>query len=331
VARERPARVTSTDVARAAGFSRQIVGFVLNNTSRQSIPEATRTKILQAAEQLGYVPHGPAQALRRGRGRTVLLMLPDLPQAPAIGDVVATLADELAAHDLTLVTYLIGAEGRSPREVAGALAPVAVLGFTAFTDVEVATFLASGAAVVVPRPRTPEAHSLEKSGKLLGALQIGYLADRGHRHIAFAVPDDVRAVLLASGRYEGACEAAARRGLPPVTRDVVGADGAVTAMVDWRRRTDPVTAVACFNDDVAFAVLAAARAARLRVPDDLAVIGVDDIPAARYAVPPLTTVSVDGTQAGVRLARTLIDLLDERAEQMADIRDAIQVKARSSA
>jgi DNA-binding LacI/PurR family transcriptional regulator len=330
VAGVRRPRVTSTDVARASGFSRQLVGFVLNNTPGQTIPEATRAKVLRAAEDLGYVPHGPAQALRRGRGRTVLLAIPDLPQGPTMGDMIETVAEELASEGLTLVTYLLGAEHRSPREVAAALAPVAVVGFVPFTDAEVATFIASGAAVVLPDTGSELGTNLEGTMQLLGELQVDYLADRGHRQIAFAVPDEARSKALASGRYVGASRAAARRGLPPVSRETVGED-AEDALRAWRDRPEPVTAVACHGDEIAFAVLAAARTAGLRVPDDLAVMGADELSIARFADPPLTTISIDGRYSGVVLARTLVDLLADRTPARLDIRAGIRVVPRASA
>lgn len=324
-------RVTGADVARASGFSRQLVGFVLNNTPGQSIPEVTREKVLRAADQLGYVPHGPAQALRRGRGRTVLLALPDIPQGPTMGDVVASIADELAANGLTLVTYFPGSDRRSPRDVAAALAPIVVVGIARFTEAEVAIFEASGAAVVIPRPGTQEADSLEAAGRVLTAIQVDYLADRGHRHIAFAQPLDERAAYLADSRYDGAREAAKRRGLPAVTRGMVDQSGAQSALREWRDREHPVTGVACFNDDVAFAVLAAARSAGLRIPDELAVIGAEDIPVARFAEPPMTTIAVDGTHVGVHLARTIIELLADRAPALPSFLEAIRLVVRSSA
>jgi len=331
VAETRRPRVTSTDVARASGFSRQLVGFVLNNTPGQSIPETTRAKVLRAAEELGYVPHGPAQALRRGRGRTVLLAIPDLPQGGTMGDLIEVLADELAAEGFTLVTYLLGAEHRSPREVAAALAPVAVVGFLPFTDAEVSLFTASGAALVLPQPGTGFGSNLEEAMQLLGEMQVDYLVGRGHRRIAFAAPDDVRATALAAGRYEGARRAAERHRLPQVKRYVVPADGAEDAVRAWRAGRHPVTAIACHGDEMAFAVLAAARSMGLRVPDDLAVMGADELSIARYAEPPLTTISIDGRSSGVVLARTIVDLLADRTPPPFDLQDGIRLVPRSSA
>jgi DNA-binding LacI/PurR family transcriptional regulator len=323
--------VTSTDVARASGFSRQLVGFVLNNTPGHSIPETTRAKVLRAAEDLGYVPHGPAQALRRGQGRTVLLAIPDLPQGPTMGDMIESLADELTAGGFTLVTYLLGAEHRTPREVAAALAPVAVAGMLPFTAAEEATFAASGAALVLPRPDSEFGDNLDETMRLLGQLQVEYLAGRGHRRIAFAAPDDVRSSMMAAGRYEGARAEAERRGLPPVNRQVISWEGAEVALKIWRKGRYPVTAVACHGDEIAFAVLAAARKAGLRVPDDLAVMGADELAIARFADPPLTTISIDGKQSGQILARTIIELLAERTPPQFDINASIKVVPRESA
>ncbi|WP_170323434.1 LacI family DNA-binding transcriptional regulator [Cryptosporangium phraense] len=318
-------------MARASGFSRQLVGFVLNNTPGQTIPETTRAKVLRAAAELGYVPHGPAQALRRGRGRTVLLALPDLPQGPTIADLIESLADALVAEGLTLVTYLLGAEQRSPREVAAVLAPVAVAGMLPFSESDIATFRASGAAVVLPQPGTAFGSNLDESMRLLGEMQVDYLVGRGHRRIAFAAPDDARTATLASGRYDGARMAGERHGLPPVRRYLVSSDGADEAVAALRSGRHPVTAVACHGDEVAFAVLAAARSAGLRVPDDLAVMGADELPIARYASPPLTSIAVDGRAAGLVLARTLVDLLADRTPPPFDYHDGIRVVPRESA
>lgn len=325
------ARVTGTDVARASGFSRQLVGFVLNDTPGQSIPESTRAKVFAAAAELGYVPHGPAAALRRGRGRTVLLAVPDLPQGGTVAELIEALADELAAAGLTLVTYLLGAEQRSAREVAAALAPVAVVGMVPFSDADVAMFTASGAAVVLPQPGTGFGSNLDESMRLLGEMQVDYLVRRGHRRIAFAVPDDARTSGLAAGRYEGARLAAQRLGLPPIKRYVVPSGGADEAVRTWRAGRHPQTAVACHGDEVAFAVLAAARAAGVRIPGELAVMGADELTISRYAEPPLTTISVDGRHAAAVLARTLVALLAEETPPPFDFHDGITLVPRESA
>ena len=115
----RPAkRITSIDVARAAGVSQTTVSFVLNDKPGHSIPEATRLRILEVARELDYRPHASARALAAGRSDVVLLSVPDLPIGGAISRFVEELAAALAGHGLTLVTHLAGAHGRPLADVA---------------------------------------------------------------------------------------------------------------------------------------------------------------------------------------------------------------------
>ena len=91
MARKPAAAVTSADVARLAGVSRATVSFVLNNTQTHRVSDATRTKVLAAADALGYVPHAAARSLRAGRNNLVLI-----PAAvSAIGRLVSGWIDDL--------------------------------------------------------------------------------------------------------------------------------------------------------------------------------------------------------------------------------------------
>jgi DNA-binding LacI/PurR family transcriptional regulator len=92
-----------------------------------------------------------------------------------------------------------------------------------------------------------------------------------------------------------------------------------------------VTAVCAYNDEVALAVLAGVRLAGLRAPEDLAVIGVDDIPAARLADPPLTTVTTDQAAVAVHLAASVVDAIVGKQTALEKPLDAVAVVARASA
>ena len=81
----RPRRATSSDVARLAGVSRATVSYVLNGRADQSIPEATRDRVLAAAAELAYVPNAASRALRAGESRLVLLVNPGMPWAATCG------------------------------------------------------------------------------------------------------------------------------------------------------------------------------------------------------------------------------------------------------
>jgi DNA-binding LacI/PurR family transcriptional regulator len=113
---------------------------------------------------------------------------------------------------------------------------------------------------------------------------------------------------------------------------VVGLDvaSAVAAVEGWRSGADPVTAIAAYNDEVALAVLSGLRSTGLRAPQDVAVIGVDDIPAARLAAPALTTVWQAIDAQARYLADAVLAALDDTVEQPAQPDDVFHVVARDS-
>jgi DNA-binding LacI/PurR family transcriptional regulator len=300
--------VTSADVARAAGVSRATVSFVLNDVPNQTIPEATRRKVLEAAERLGYTPHGPAQALSRGRGSIVLLCLPDFPPSVAVADLVTELDRKLAAHGLMLVTHTAGPDRQPALALAAAVAPVAVVGLMPFDGAQVAAFQARGAQVVLPTPDDPPPRR-DDAGRVIGMAQADYLAGRGHVRIGYVHPSAPRLRPMSDRRHAGADETARRLGLPEVSARSVPADGDFTTVLRRWLDEEMVTAVAAFNDDVALAVLHAAWALKARVPADVAVIGADDIPQARHTCPPLTTIRGAGKPFGTMLAGMVLHRL----------------------
>ena len=112
------ARSTSTDVARRAGVSRATVSYVLNGRSDQSIPEPTRRRVLDAAHELGYVPHAASRALRAGRSRLVLLINADVPWSTNITDAEDALTAAVAATGRSLVVW----RRHGPEDLAATLA-----------------------------------------------------------------------------------------------------------------------------------------------------------------------------------------------------------------
>jgi DNA-binding LacI/PurR family transcriptional regulator len=323
----RPAkRITSIDVARAAGVSQTTVSFVLNDKPGHSIPEATRLRILEVARQLDYRPHGSARALAAGRSDIVLLSVPDLPIGGAISRFVEELAAALADQGLTLVTHLAGAHGRPLPDVCAAVNASVVIGFTSFDDETVQALYRAGADVVLPSRVTQSA-----AAHPVGRLQAEYLIGRGHRRIGYALPAHPGLREMAEDRLAGAADACARAGLaPPVvlTTDLEIA-AAAAAVGEWLGQS--VTGVCAFNDETAIAVLAGLRERGLTAPAGLAVIGVDDIPVARLTAPPLTTVGPDLRQAGRGRAEMVMAGLAGRAAQPAAAHEDWKVVVRSTA
>ncbi len=286
--------VTSADVARDSGVSRTTVSYVLNDTPGAAISEETRARVRASAERLGYTPSAAARALRTGRSDLVLYVLPDWPLGPAVDTLLDHLAGELAERGLTLLVHHVRG-GRPLSDLWRAVTPRAVVGFTAFTQADRESMRRAGVQVLgtLVDDEPDAAGAFSASQRNIGRLQVRHLHRSGHRVIGYAAGTDPRVREFVELRLEGARAECAEAGLPAPVVELVDltVDSAVTAVRSWRRHSPHVSAVAAYNDDVAIAVLAGLRAERLRVPDDVAVIGVDDVPAAQFTVPPLTTVS----------------------------------------
>ncbi|MEQ0558236.1 LacI family DNA-binding transcriptional regulator [Amycolatopsis sp. NEAU-NG30] len=297
-------RITSEDVARAAGVSRTTVSFVLNDRPGQSIPMETRQRVLEAARNLGYRPHASARTLAAGRSDLVLLAIPDTRLGPATSRFVEELAAALAEHGLTLITHLAGAP---LPDVCATVNASAVVGLSPF-DAETADALRrAGAEVVLPLP-DPRG-GVDEAMEQVGRLQAGHLIDRGHRRLGYAMPVHRGLRAMADARLAGVTAACATGGIdPPVVAELgLAVADASRAVTRWRAAE--VTAVCAYNDETAIAVLAGAHDQGLAVPADLAVIGVDDIPTAKLVTPALSTIRFDVHEAGRRRAEAVVAAL----------------------
>ncbi|WP_053174530.1 LacI family DNA-binding transcriptional regulator [Nonomuraea sp. SBT364] len=324
-------RITSVDVAREAGLSRATVSFVLNDTPGQSIPEATRQRVLQAAERLGYTPYAPARTLRSGRSDVAVFVLPDWPQGPTMAAFVERAAQVLSRAGLTLVTHVHTGDEQGLARLWTALTPAAVFGMRPFTSGELAGMRRAGISAVLPAAEEPGSDvSTTLWARGVGRLQAEHLIGKGHTRLAYALSDEPRLAALGRGRSEGAAQACAQAGLAAPTVTTIALDTEVTARVVEGWRGD-VSAVCAYNDEVALAILAGMRTLGLSAPADLAVIGADDIPGGRFAAPPLTTVAQNSGELGIRIAEALLRTLEGQAPDLNLLPGDIQIVERASA
>ncbi len=326
-------RVTSADVARESGVSRTTVSYVLNAKSDVSIPQATRERVREAASRLGYTPSAAARTLRTGRSSLVLCVLPNWPIGPVIDTMLDDLASTLGARGLSVLVHH-GRDSAALAELWRAVTPRAVVGFTPFSPADELAMRRAGIQVLGAgldeSPHHPGVFSVPQAR--IGRLQVTHLAQAGHRRIGYARSVDPRLAEFANLREGGVRAQCAELGLPePVVEpvDLEVASG-IAAVRSWRATDPPVTAVAAYNDEVALAVLAALRAEGLRVPDDVAVIGVDDIPAARLAAPALTTVSQAIEAEAEYIANAVVAALDGLDAPPARAEDIFDVVVRDS-
>ncbi|WP_330263009.1 LacI family DNA-binding transcriptional regulator [Streptomyces griseorubiginosus] len=301
-------RVTSKDVAREAGVSQTTVSFVLNGRDEHGLSAETRQRVLETAKRLGYVPSGAGRALRKGRSNVVLCVVPDLPVAEAMEQFKLALGRSLGEAGYTCV-YLHHAGTATPlAELWQHVQPAVVVAFGSLPPVD-AQSLRRAEIPLIDGVFTPDGSNLTGlSQQDIGRLQIEHLAARGHRHIGYAALDDPRERPFCLPRLEGATQACRGLGLP--APQVVGMrysrESARDAVVEWTRGATPVTAVAAFNDLIALAVLASCRTQSIAIPDDLALIGVDDLPVSSLAVPALTTIGMDLTAAAGNLTAGIL-------------------------
>jgi DNA-binding LacI/PurR family transcriptional regulator len=327
-------RVTSADVARLAGVSRATVSYVLNDSPKQTISSGTRLRVLDAAAQLGYAPSAAARALRTGRSDVVLCLLPDWPIGAEVGAMLGNLSTELARQGLTFVVHPGNREDRPIAEIWKAITPAAVIAWSDFSDGEIAAMRAAGVALVVAllgRSRERGRPELEVPQQLVGRRQAEHLISSGHARVGYAYPDDDRLRIFAEPRLAGVREACRRSQAPGPATETVPLDPGAAADAVRRWHAAGVTGVCAYNDEVALAILSGVRRLGLHAPGDLAVIGVDDIPAARLAAPALTTVTTDQSAVAAYLAATVVAAIDERPGPAVPAADLIQIVRRDSA
>jgi LacI family transcriptional regulator, galactose operon repressor len=321
--------ITIRDVARRAGVSVATVSRVLNGSGL--VREETRLRVEGAAAELRYSPNSAARSLITRRTATFGVVLPDLfgeffsevirgmdPLARQRGYhlLLSSSHDDRAEIEFALRAMRGRVDGlivMSPRVGAAALAgslpadlPVVLLN----CDADGSPFRALG---------------IDNFG---GARElVRHLAATGHRRIGMVLGAEDN--FDARERRRGYHAALAEAGLE-------GADGRWEAAGDfteaggWRaalelaRRDDAPTALFCANDSTAVGAMSALRAEGLRVPEDVAVAGFDDIPIARYLSPPLTSVHVDVHRLGARAVEMLCEALAEPGA--APVQERIQTR-----
>lgn len=307
-----PRRATSADVAREAGVSRATVSFVLNDRPGQTIPAATRQRVLDAATRLSYAPSAEARALSRGRTDTVLLYLPPaLPLTADVGLLIEGLSTAFADAGLTMVAHPWNR--RPAADVWAAVSPAAVLAWD-LQDVDAEQLRRNGVQVVASLAGSDAIGRWVTGAREdeIARLQVHRLADDGHRRLGYAMPADERMSGPARLRLRALTDACAERQLAePVALPVpLDRDRAGDAIAAWRTPGNSVTGVCAHDSTVALAVLAGMRKHGLRAPDDLAVIGANDSPAAELAEPALTMVAIDYAAQ----ARYIVDVISAQLD-----------------
>jgi LacI family transcriptional regulator len=287
------------------------------------VAEATRQRVLEAAEQMGYFPDVTARRLQKGRTDTLGFVIPTFGPRfsdPFFSELLAGIGNEAARHSFDLLVstrppdtpeeaaaYRRMAEGRlvDGLLVVRTRAKDSRITYLVQTDLPFVAFGRSDLDVDFPY--------VDEDGFQGLALVTQHLIDRGHRRLAYiAAPEDLMFSVYRQAGLEATLQ---RNGLSladdcHIVSDLTqrGGFGAMNELLDL---SAPPTAVICCNDLMALGAITAIQKRGLRVGHDIAVTGFDDIPLAEHSHPALTTVRQPIYDIGRQICNMLIRLIQD--------------------
>ncbi len=304
---------TIIEVAALAGVSTATVSRVLSRP--EQVSEDTRRRVLEVVRTSGYAPNVAARSLRTLRAAKILLTVPDISNAffasvirgaeEAARDAGYSVVVGDTRHDPEVEDQY--AEMLSRREVDGLI----FLGHRLPASLQPLLSRKGAAAPIVNGCEysadlgVPSVHI---DNAAASAEAVEHLVGLGHHEIGIVTGP--QASPISRDRLAGAIDAADRAGLRESLHIRVGDYAAGSAFVHARSLlAEGVTAIFCFSDEMAMGALSAIREAGLSCPEDVSVVGFDDLPLARYFQPPLTTIAQPKGMIGRRAVELLVGIL----------------------
>ncbi len=309
-------RVTQADVAQQAQVSQAMVSYVING-SLISIPTKTRQRIVRAMEELGYVPNITARRLRSSKTLTIASIIPDItnPFYPAFERGIQDIVDK---QNYDLIIYNTDGSKTKEEKCLHSLLQGRVDGivgvFFHLSAKDLLPLLEQGIAVVRLEAMPKKAGELPLDNLYIDNVAaakkaVTYLIDKGHKRIAMLSSHEGPAQF----RLQGYQETLKAHGLTLDKRLILNGPfnetGGYEAMKKLLRLKTLPTALFAANDLMAMGAMVAIREAGYNIPKDIAVIGFDDIPAAKLMQPALTSVDQFQHAMGQRATEMLFERL----------------------
>lgn len=310
--------VTMRDIAERAGVSVNTVSRVLNN--KPDISKETREKILKIAKELGYIKNVTASALRNRQTRIVGVILEDITNL-FFAEVMKGIEAAARRHDYQLLLMNTGTDSKKQREAIQTLLERRVEGILITPTEDGLSDLEKLASINVPfvivgrhieRLQLDEIHSDEVKG---GYLATKHLLSRGRKNILLinSVPENSAARMRQEGYRMALREA---KVLLPEDYIIVASEPnmeagyrAVYRAIEKKLVFD---AIFCYNDMFAFGAMRALEELKKKIPQDVAVIGYDDVAFASYYRPTLTTVRINKFAMGFEAFKMLLQRITGR-------------------
>ncbi len=313
---------TINDVCKAAGVSKATVSRVLNNSAQ--VREATRTKVLSVMKELGYQPNTLAQALATNTSNSIGLVLPDF-RSNYFGNILhhAGQGALQAGKKLLVIRSKDSAEGEreTVETIANQRCDAILLYSRHLSEQELVELQSKVSLPLIILNRQLQQESLASYGfnqKQLTRLAVSHLIDKGHQNIGcITSPLDGETGQL---RYKAYQDQLTTAGIVPNSDWVVEGDntleGGYQATVELLKSGQKLTAIFACNDDMAIGSIRALHDKGIRVPEDISVIGIDNEPAAAYAIPSLSTVSLPVVRLTQEATKLAIELSNKKPSQI---------------
>ncbi len=345
----RPKRTTLKEVARRAGVSPTTASFVLNDTPGAAIGAATRDRVLAVARELGYLPSAAARSLVTGETKTLGLVIlkADLLLVDAfvpqllygLNQVARRSGYTVQVEGIDAVAYGDGVPGAEHEDPylqmiqARGLDGLVVLD-PRHGDASLARLVDRGTPVVtlgaVPGSDPYRVVSDDAAGLRRATEHLLGLGRRTVAHLTFS-PRGRSGTDARLAGYRAALEAAGLAYDEALVEETgYSAESGADAMTRLLARAPDLDAVTCGNDTVALGAMAALHDAGRRVPDDVAVVGFDDLPFAAQLRPALTTVRTDPVAAGERAMEMLLTLVAGGTPERREVRMPTHLVVRRS-
>jgi LacI family transcriptional regulator len=315
-------RVTASDVAKRVGVHVSTVSRAMNPQTRNLVADDVAERVLAAALSLGYSPNSLAAGLRTRRSFTIGVVLPDITN-PVFPLILGGIQDVLEAEGYVPIVADAGPEAARRETVVERMIARQVDGLILATSLRSDPMLALCRArgislVLVNRVAEDSGFSAVVSDDRRGMkLAVDHLVALGHRAIGHV--GGPLAFSTGHGRLQGFRQAMSAHGLnvPPETITTAGAyarDAGREAAVTLVSQAPGLTAIVAANDLLALGCYDALRARGLQCPQDLSIVGHNDMPLVDMVDPPLTTVRIRHHEMGAEAARLLLRQIAGAAE-----------------
>lgn len=327
-------RVTLKAVAKHVGLTPGTVSAVLNSSAAsKSIPEKTRQRILQAAKELNYRPNFFARSLRVQRTYTIGVILEE------IGDgygslVVSGIEQYLRAKNYFFLTVAHRHDNKLLQTYSHLLSSRGVEGFIT-VDTSISEVPSLPTVAVSGHKQLENVTNIILDHRRAAELALRHLLELGHTDIAFlkGQPESSDS----EARWEAICEVSKELRIkisPELVVQLEGLDSTPELGYPFGKqlleRKKPFTALFGYNDISAIGAMRAFQDAGFRVPEDISVVGFDDIASATFCIPSLTTVRQPLVKMGQIAAKTLLDRVEGTAEYLAEIAVEPELVVRNS-